>query len=88
MHNFNQRHRSMKNILQQLKTRSDPTFHQTQTPYSLLYRVGELEDLEDPMDPSYTLHSDSIVMQISLSQCIRHHQLWWSREMKTLQVPK
>lgn len=42
MHNFNQRHRSMKNILQQLKTRSDPTFHQTQTPYSLLYKVGEL----------------------------------------------
>lgn len=42
MHNFNQRHRSMKNILQQLKTRSDPKFHQTQIPYSLLYKVGEL----------------------------------------------
>ena len=42
MHNFNQRHRSMKNILTHLKTRSDPTFLQTQTPYSVLYKVGEL----------------------------------------------
>ena len=30
----------MKNILKQLKTRSDPTFLQTQTPYSSLYEVG------------------------------------------------
>lgn len=43
------------------------------------------EDLEDVVDIAitpFTLTPEA--MQISLTQCTRHTQLWWRRESKTL----